>query len=246
MRCRRRGPRSARPAVRGVAAASERASAATGAGDGGPAARAWRGPRGGRGERGQRDHGAQGRRRTGVRRGPVAGRAGASSRRWTQARRRARSGAGAALLGLVEPDERGDPMSPLRWTTKSLRHLADELARQGHPVSAPTVGRLLRDNGFSLQGNGQDAGGRPAPRSGRPVPLHQRAGQGPPGRRRAGDQRGCEEEGAARAATRGRAGVAPEGRPGPGRGPQLLHRRPGRASWPSPTASTTSPPTPAG
>src|SRR5215216_4688851 len=45
-----------------------------------------------------------------------------------------------ALLALVEPDERGDPMSPLRWTTKSLRHLAEELTRQGHPVSAPTVG----------------------------------------------------------------------------------------------------------
>jgi hypothetical protein len=58
-----------------------------------------------------------------------------------------------ALLALVEPDERGDPESPLRWTTKSLRHLAGELGRQGHRVSAPTVGRLLRDNGFSLQGN---------------------------------------------------------------------------------------------
>jgi hypothetical protein len=57
-----------------------------------------------------------------------------------------------ALMALVEPDERGDPMSPLRWTTKSLRHLAEELAGQGHPVSAPTVGRLLRENGFSLQG----------------------------------------------------------------------------------------------
>jgi hypothetical protein len=57
----------------------------------------------------------------------------------------------SALLGLVEPDERGDPESPLRWTTKSLRHLADELTRQGHPVSAPTVGRLLRAAGFSLQ-----------------------------------------------------------------------------------------------
>ena len=34
-----------------------------------------------------------------------------------------------ALLALVEPDERGDPMSPLRWTTKSLRHLAEELTR---------------------------------------------------------------------------------------------------------------------
>jgi len=59
----------------------------------------------------------------------------------------------SALLALVEPDERGDPMSPLRWTTKSLRNLAEELTRQGHRVSAPTVGRLLRENGFSLQGN---------------------------------------------------------------------------------------------
>jgi hypothetical protein len=58
-----------------------------------------------------------------------------------------------ALLALVEPDERGDPESPLRWTTKSLRHLAGELARRGHPVSAPTVGSLLRENGFSLQAN---------------------------------------------------------------------------------------------
>src|SRR5919201_1454031 len=59
----------------------------------------------------------------------------------------------SALLGLVEPDERGDPESPLRWTTKSLRHLAEELTRQGHPVSAPTVGRLLRSMDFSLQAN---------------------------------------------------------------------------------------------
>jgi len=58
-----------------------------------------------------------------------------------------------ALLALVEPDERGDPTSPLRWTTKSLRHLAEELTRQGHPVSAPTVGRLLKREGFSLQAN---------------------------------------------------------------------------------------------
>ena len=56
-----------------------------------------------------------------------------------------------ALLGLVEPDERGDPMSPLRWTTKSLRHLANQLTEQGHAVSAATVGRLLRHHGFSLQ-----------------------------------------------------------------------------------------------
>ena len=58
-----------------------------------------------------------------------------------------------ALLALVEPDERGDPQSPLRWTTKSLRHLAEELTRQGHRVSAPTVGRLLKREGFSLRAN---------------------------------------------------------------------------------------------
>ncbi len=59
----------------------------------------------------------------------------------------------AALLALVEPESRGDPESPLRWTTKSLRHLADELTQAGCPVSAPTVARLLREENFSLQGN---------------------------------------------------------------------------------------------
>jgi hypothetical protein len=68
-----------------------------------------------------------------------------------------------ALLALVQPDERGDPESPLRWTTKSLRHLATELTRQGHPVSAPTVGNLLRENGFSLQGNAKTLEGKQHP-----------------------------------------------------------------------------------
>src|SRR2546425_3360285 len=58
-----------------------------------------------------------------------------------------------ALLALGEPDERGDPMSPLRWATKSTRNLAEELTRQGHRVGADTVGDLLRAEGFSLQGN---------------------------------------------------------------------------------------------
>ncbi len=58
-----------------------------------------------------------------------------------------------ALLALVEPDMRGDPMSPLRWTTKSTRRLADQLTRQGHRVSADTVADLLREEGFSLQSN---------------------------------------------------------------------------------------------
>jgi transposase len=58
-----------------------------------------------------------------------------------------------ALVALIEPEERGDPMSPLRWTTKSTRALAVELTRQGHPVSADTVADLLHEQGFSLQAN---------------------------------------------------------------------------------------------
>src|SRR4051794_35159791 len=69
----------------------------------------------------------------------------------------------AALLDLVEPNARGDPMSPLRWTTKSLRHLAAELTEQGHPVSAPTVGHLLHENGFSLQGTAKTLEGKQHP-----------------------------------------------------------------------------------
>jgi Rhodopirellula transposase DDE domain len=57
-----------------------------------------------------------------------------------------------ALLALVEPDQRGDPQSPLRWTTKSTRNLAAELTSQGHPVGADTVAALLKAEGFSLQG----------------------------------------------------------------------------------------------
>ena len=69
----------------------------------------------------------------------------------------------SALLRLVEPDERGDPMSPPRWTTKSLRHLAAELSRQGHKVTAPTVGRLLKESGFSLQGTAKTLEGAQHP-----------------------------------------------------------------------------------
>src|SRR6476646_11736098 len=68
-----------------------------------------------------------------------------------------------ALLALVEPDERGDPMSPLRWTAKSTRVLAGELTAQGHKVSADTVGDLLREEGFSLQGNAKTVEGTQHP-----------------------------------------------------------------------------------
>jgi hypothetical protein len=59
----------------------------------------------------------------------------------------------AALEQLIDPVTRGDPMSPLRWTCKSTRRLAEELTSQHHPVSAPTVADLLRQAGYSLQAN---------------------------------------------------------------------------------------------
>jgi len=62
-------------------------------------------------------------------------------------------GLASALERLVDPSTRGDPMSPLRWTCKSTTQLASELTRQGHPVCARTVGRLLKASGYSLQGN---------------------------------------------------------------------------------------------
>jgi hypothetical protein len=58
-----------------------------------------------------------------------------------------------ALLALIEPTTRGDPESPLRWTCKSTAQLADELTRQRHGVSPRTVATLLKDAGYSLQGN---------------------------------------------------------------------------------------------
>jgi Rhodopirellula transposase DDE domain len=70
---------------------------------------------------------------------------------------------GPALLALVEPGSRGDPESPLRWTTKSLRRLQAELAAAGHRASAPTVAKLLRAEGFSLQANAKTIEGAQHP-----------------------------------------------------------------------------------
>jgi len=57
------------------------------------------------------------------------------------------------LKELVDPATRGDPQSPLCWTCKSTRHLAETLVKKGHQVSHQTVERLLRVMGYSLQGN---------------------------------------------------------------------------------------------
>ena len=59
----------------------------------------------------------------------------------------------AALEGLIEPTTRGDPESPLRWTCKSTRRLADELTHRQHPIGPRTVSSLLHQAGYSLQGN---------------------------------------------------------------------------------------------
>jgi len=58
----------------------------------------------------------------------------------------------AALDSLVDPESRGDPMSPLRWTLKSTRRLATELTRMGHQASSFLVGQLLHYMDYSLQG----------------------------------------------------------------------------------------------
>jgi len=59
----------------------------------------------------------------------------------------------ADLEALVDPATRGDPTSPLRWTCKSTLKLAEELHHQGHVITAHTVGKILHQEGYSLQSN---------------------------------------------------------------------------------------------
>lgn len=65
----------------------------------------------------------------------------------------AQAGLAEALDALVEPTARGDPQSPLRWTCKSLRHLAQELSKQSFRISHQTVADLLHAADYSLQAN---------------------------------------------------------------------------------------------
>lgn len=67
------------------------------------------------------------------------------------------------LEGLVEPVTRGDPESPLRWTSKSVRKLADELNNMGHKTSHRMVAELLREMDYSLQANRKTAEGSSHP-----------------------------------------------------------------------------------
>ncbi|MGZ3416171.1 MAG: ISAzo13 family transposase [Isosphaeraceae bacterium] len=68
-----------------------------------------------------------------------------------------------ALRDLVESSTRGDPQSPLCWTSKSTRRLAAELRGPGHAVSHQTVAALLDDLGYSLQANRKTKEGRDHP-----------------------------------------------------------------------------------
>src|ERR1019366_2522078 len=137
--------------VHGAVPASGRAAAASADGGRGPGAGSRRDPAGGPGRGRAGGDGSAGRGR--------ARRAGGGRKRVADLD----PGLRPALLALVEPGTRGDPMSPLRWTTKSTRHLTAELTRQGHRISADTVADLLREEGFSLQGNAKTIEGRQHP-----------------------------------------------------------------------------------
>src|SRR5450755_3518186 len=68
-----------------------------------------------------------------------------------------------ALEALVDPESRGDPESQLRWTTKSTSRLAEELTVRGHEAAPRTVARLLKETGYSLQGNTKTIEGKQHP-----------------------------------------------------------------------------------
>jgi DDE family transposase len=69
----------------------------------------------------------------------------------------------SALEILIDPDTRGDPRSPLRWTCKSTRQLAKLLTAQGHSVSHTKVAQLLHALHYSLQGNAKTKEGKQHP-----------------------------------------------------------------------------------
>jgi transposase len=72
-------------------------------------------------------------------------------------------GLAEALDTLVNPGTRGNPMSFLRWTSKSTAKLAEELVRQGFKITDDTVGRILKDLGYSLQAPSKQKEGKSHP-----------------------------------------------------------------------------------
>jgi len=136
------------------------------------------------------------------------------------------------LNALVEPDARGDPMSPLRWTCKSLRRLADELGKLGHKISHTVVGELLKKQRFSLQANSKTREGADNPDRDaqfRVVNEAVKTAIGEP----AGHIRRCQEEGIGRRFQERRPGMASPRRSGRGARARLSDQgtRPRRALW---------------
>ncbi len=82
-----------------------------------------------------------------------------------------------ALDELVHPETRGNPMSYLRWTSKSTGNLASELVRQGFKITDDTVGRILQLHRLLAPGPLQAEGGHRPPRPRRPVQLPEQAGE---------------------------------------------------------------------
>ena len=83
---------------------------------------------------------------------PLSGRVrqtGGGRKKVTQSKRGLRK----ALIALVEPTAKGDPMLPLRWTSKSTRNIVDALEKQEYDISHTTVGTMLHGLGYSLQTN---------------------------------------------------------------------------------------------
>ncbi|MFT4559024.1 MAG: hypothetical protein ACI92S_004412, partial [Planctomycetaceae bacterium] len=72
-----------------------------------------------------------------------------------------------AVERLVEPTERGDPQSPLRWTCKSLSNLQAELNAQGYQIGRTKIAGILKGLGYSLQGNRKGRNRRSSGRFGR-------------------------------------------------------------------------------
>jgi Rhodopirellula transposase DDE domain len=91
-------------------------------------------------------------------------------------------GVWATLDALVDPLTRGDPMSPLRWTTKSTVKLADALTQHGHRVGPKTVARGVEGPRLQPAGQRQEGRGGPAPGPRRPVLLPERPAQRVSGR----------------------------------------------------------------
>jgi hypothetical protein len=67
------------------------------------------------------------------------------------------------LEAMIDAETRGDPESPLLWTCKSTRAIADALTRRRHPISHSKVAQILRDQGYSLQGNRKTEEGKDHP-----------------------------------------------------------------------------------